>query len=253
MRLTRLFVLFCLMAFTTLGCSRVEGVWKDSVNMYYKHIHPRPTVDLAEKDVGEANERRLAELFAPVDSRIESLRMFLQAQDDYPEDAWFDELFQRYPWISGAAALGRTGEFLAKRPEASLKPFSTEAVLALSDDWAQRRIMTLAEDTDLGPEIYLAKPFYKDNEWYGLTVVHFDPRAVISFSPNPDALFVLAPGVVLWSGKYDKSQFPSNKEYWDAVLEDHDAGELSTGGGFYWLARALGHSHLIYATVEQSE
>ena len=248
MRRARLIALLGLTFLTLLGCSQVDDYWKRSVDLYHAYVSPTPDVDLSEAELGEPIERKLARLFAPVDSHVESLRLFVSTRDEFPDDKWFATLFERYPWISGAAALDTKGQILDREPAVFAKSFAAEEVVSLSEDWEERRLLSYAENNAQGAEIYLAYPFYRDGVWQGLTVVHFDPAKVMAFSPDPQEVLLLAPGKILWPGRFDASQIPQNADYWEAVLKDHDAGEIPTGGGFYWLARALGQSHLVYAT-----
>jgi len=113
--------------------------------------------------------------------------------------------------------------------------------------WRDRSLRIGLDDTPLGPEVYIAAPFFKDNEWMGLIVVHFDPANVMQYCPDPEELIVLYPGGTLWPGSQGAMADYIAGQDWDSQLSKRVMGYIRIGGGTYhWLARFLGGTHLIY-------
>lgn len=106
----------------------------------------------------------------------------------------------------------------------------------------------MAVPTDLGAEVYVGSPFFQDNEWRGLTVVHFDMRNVLQYSPSREELIVFTPKEVLWTGKYDARQLGLLERDWNATLREDVRGEFGGPDGDYlWITRYLGDMNIVYA------
>lgn len=251
--MNRAHLLAILMGITLLlpafGCSTFNEYWKDSQKFYYDNIHPTPEIDYEDEAPGDDEELLLARAMEPVDSELEAVVRMLVTLDEYPDQAWFDRFLERFPWVNGVAVLDVTGKVLDREPESSLKPINGEAVVALSEDWADRGMRALVENTPLGPELYIAYPFYVDNDWKGLNVVQLDPRNLVKRSPMADDLMLFAPGLMIWSGRFGDDALDVSAELWNERLAEDVSGEIETGSGtFFWLARNVGRTHIVYAT-----
>jgi len=231
-------------------CCAVQGCtfWNKTYKVYKKYVNTDPQVDLEDIDFDE-REEKMASLFCPVDRPVNSLAKYLGAKDVFPGDKWFEELFQRYPWISGTVVSRMSGEILRREPETGLKPLHVEPLLENREVLQERRLTVFFDDTPLGPEVYLGTGFFHENDLLGVIAVHFDLRNLIRLSPNPENILVFTPSLVLWPGKYENAALSLAGEPWEEVLKHEVDGELEVDGRtFFWLARYLGDKQIIYAT-----
>ena len=204
---------------------------------------------------GSEREKRLAQLFAPVDEQLENLAVRVSARETAPTPEWHRALSTAYPWISGITVLDTQGQVVDQVPDLHIKPFPAATIMALEKDWNRKKLRMLAQDTEFGPEIYLANPLTEQGQWRGLIVVHFDPRQLMSFSPAPDELIVLSagsPAMALWPTVDGNNAQGLLAKDWPKLIKADMHGTLSEGGGrFLWLSRPLGGSHIVYAVREK--
>jgi hypothetical protein len=212
-----------------------------------------PEIDY-EKMPGSKAEKRLAELFAPVDERIEFLVQDVVVREVRPDDDWYSSLAISYPWVSGIAVLDREGQVVERFPSPGVKPLFPEEFLALSPEWQLGGLKAVIKDTDFGPEVYLVRANFENNEWQGLLVVHFDPRILMRYSPDPESLLVFTAQAPLWPTMARNQALPLLTLDWEDTLESKIHGKVrAEGRKFTWLARALGDTHIIYAVPNKPE
>jgi len=229
------------------ACSTVHETVRDTKQLYQEYVVPKPEVDL-DNDGLDREQLRLARLFKPVDEHINSLRKYLDGTDKMPSEDWFKRLFTQYGWISGVMVVDVEGAVRFKYPEESLKQHDLSPFVEWGEAWKDHRLRAFAVETPLGPEVYLANPFFEDSEWVGLVVVHFDPRKLLRFCPDPEGLIMVSPDVVVWPGAYEQDAQALAAKDWDDILDGSEFGDFEgPSGEFYWIARHLGYYHLIYA------
>lgn len=235
------------------GCSTMESAWKGTKKVYRDYVNTNPSVDLDDPAAGAEEEQKLALLFGPMDRRLNQLQHFVEGKDAPPEDAFFRELMYRFQWISGIAVVDTLGNVHRQIPETSIKPLLVNEFMESVDDWSDHSLKAAGFDTDFGPEIYIGLPFYQEDKWQGATLIYFDPRTLVKFSPDPDELIVLTPDLPLWKGKYSEDCSVCKAD-WPDILEKDVGGEWSDNGNeYYWLARYLGDLRLIYAVSVSRE
>lgn len=233
------------------GCSTVHETVRDTRQLYDEYVVPKPEVDL-DNDGLDREQLRLARLFKPVDEHINNLRKYLDGTDKMPTEEWFKRLFTQYGWISGVMVVDVEGIVRFKYPEESLKQHDLAPFMEWGEEWKDHHLRAFAVETPLGPEVYLANPFFEDSEWKGLVVVHFDPRKLLRFCPDPEGLIMVSPGVVVWPGKYEQDAQALASLAWEEMLDDVEFGDFEgSSGEFYWIARHLGYYHLIYAALAE--
>ncbi len=242
---------FTLLALTLLisvtGCSTWHETTKESKRLYKEYVLPLPSVDLDTGDL-DGETLRLARTFKPVDVPVNELRRFLDGTNNVPRKEWFKELFTRFPWISGVMIVDTFGVVQFRHPEESLKRHDLTPLIEFGEAWSDYEIRGHGVNTPLGPEVYLASPTFKENEWSGLVVVHFDPRRLLEFCPEPDELIMISPGEVLWAGKNESAAQQLAQKDWPSIYSDREFGFMDAPGGrFAWIARHVGHFYLIYA------
>lgn len=249
MRLT----FFCALALLLAGCGTARNLWDKTSDLYDTYVDPKPTLNLQRGDGVSGKEKQLAMQFSVVDQQVELLLRTLNPQDTFPSPGWFKETSDRFPWLTGIMAVDTHGEMLAQYPETPLK--AVHAAPLLDREWSivERAVQGFVQDTPLGPELIIAGPFFRDGQWQGLLVIHFDPRSLIDFSQDPDSLVLLAPGTLLWSGPDESISREIVNAPWDDILKNKVQGRWSSEKNhvFAWISRPIGALQLIYAVVAQ--
>jgi hypothetical protein len=108
------------------------------------------------------------------------------------------------------------------------------------------------QDTPLGPEIVLARPFLVDDQLQVLLVASFDFRALLPYVSSPGDLVVRSADTLLWCGDLDYSETPMAAVDWPSYLKENSHGELSDDhGAMLWVSRYLGGKPLVFASKAQ--
>lgn len=247
-------LLLCTVLFGTQlpGCSSVNKTVDRSLEVttgaYKKYINRDPSVDL-EQGVGcSSDEFTAARTFMPVDSELGRLVRVQFDKDTYPPENWMGMVLDQFTWLNGVMVTDTQGDVLAKRPSASIKSPDMQLVLKQDIAWTHGTIHWFLQENDLGPEFVLVSPFFKDNEWQGLIVSHFDFRSLAGLSPNPQSMMAFSPGSMLWTGRHSDLEAEILSRDWDGLLKDKVQGRLELdNGSFLWLTRYIGEKPLIYA------
>jgi hypothetical protein len=245
----RRFTLFACLALALLalsGCETMRRTWKDTQEVYRTYVNVDPKVDLKAEDHAHWEEV-LAPLMTPVDMQLGELARVVDARDSFPDDAWTDGVLKRFPWLTGLAATDMYGVELLARPEVTLKPLNMAPLVAAGDAWRDRKLRAFVDETPLGPEVYVATPFFKDNALQGLLAAHFDLRSLAQLSPDPAKLMVVSPEAVLWPGGFGELAAAAQAEPWADRLKSDVQGEIEVSGRtLVWLARYLGDKQIVY-------
>lgn len=245
----RRFMCVALVLVLCAGCSTMHETAKETRKIYQEYVVPTPVIEL-DNDGLDREKLHLARLFKPVDEHINALRRYLDGTDRLPSEDWFRRLFTEYPWINGVILVDTEGTVRFRHPQESLKQHDLSPFIEWGEAWKDHRLRAFAVSTPLGPEVYLANPFFKDSEWQGLVVVHFDPRKLLQYCPEPDDLIIISPTDVLWPGKYEQDAQALAALDWEDILKDDEFGEFSgSRGEYYWIARHMGYYHLIYGAL----
>lgn len=213
-------------------------------------INPAPTIDTNRYKWENPNQEKLALLFSPVDAKVMSLMRFATSQDFRPSPEWMDALLTRFPWVDGVIVADATGDILIRKPPVPLKRFSEP--LVFESIWRDTLVKTVVDYTPLGPELYFGTPNFQGSEFVGLHVVHFDPRVLFTFCPNPEELIIVDPRAKkLWTaGSMPIPGAESLLEQpWEEIMKKQVHGQLAVEGNhFTWLARYIGPDKFVYAT-----
>lgn len=214
------------------------------------YVNPAPRIDVDRYKWNNPNQEKLALLFSPVDERVMALTQFVTSTDARPDDKWMETLLTRFPWVDGVIVADSTGDILARKPPVPLKRFSQP--LVFKSIWRETLVKTVVDYTPFGPELYFGMPNYSGADFVGLHVVHFDPRVLFSFCPEPDQLLIIDPRAKqIWTA--EGSQHPGSEDLlktdWTTVMKEKIHGTVEAGGKQYtWLARFIGHDLFVYAT-----
>ncbi|NCC23840.1 MAG: hypothetical protein EOM25_01375 [Deltaproteobacteria bacterium] len=242
-----LIVLLLAVCLTASGCSYLKSTWKGTRKVYKEYVNPNPSLDL---EVPEDSPRaEFSRLFRPVDTQLARLYRIMNSQDRFPSDEWYGRVLEELPWLSGLMAIDSSGVVLHQEPPVTMKSLDFTSELALGDEWNDRKVRGGFKETPLGPEFFLAAPFFKDSLWQGLIVAHFDPRSLCRLSDAPDRL-ILFSNSTLFCGRLgaegpDKAmQLIENR----LLNADKIQGTMDVDGRVYlWLARTMGGVWFIYA------
>lgn len=242
---------FLLLAFLTMfaGCSSTQGVTdtiSDTWDTTMDYVDPPPTIDTDRYTLENPNQVKLAQLFTPVDGPLTSLSRFIENTDTLPGVDWLDLLLARYPWVNTVMVTDEDGNIIFMQPENPIKKLSEP--LKFEGVWRQSRLLTRVDYTELGPEFYIGRPYFKDVNFRGLIGVGFDPRTLLTLSPAPTELIIIHPGGgVISRGPVDKEAIMSVN--WEEILADDVHGEVEVGDKHYtWIVRYIGKDPYIYAT-----
>lgn len=236
--------------FASAGCDTVRPYMKSTKQFYKDYINVDPAIDLKNPGIDDPSVRKLAELFAPVDERLEFLLRSLSAQDLPPSPDWCQGLMDAFPWLSGMAVLTDSGTVTYKLPAYTLKPVDYAPLLELEKLYKARKMGAVVASSELGAEIMIAKPLFADNEYKGLLVAHFDPGNLAKFSPEPGKLLIVAPGAPLWNGDDAGAAQSLAQLKWKDIFKSNVSGEQRIGGALYlWQSRYVAQTRIVYAVA----
>ncbi len=236
--------------FLLTGC----GAWnsttkyaKESWDTTKDYVDPPPQIDTDSYKFESPNQEKLAQLFTPVDGPLTSLSRFVENTDTLPQVDWLDLLLARFPWVHRVIVTDEEGTIIFMQPAIPIKKIDKK--LVFEGVWRDVRLMSVVEYSDLGPELYVARPYFQDTDFRGLIGVGFDPRTLLSFCPKPEELIIIHPGGGVWSRGADVDKEALLALPWDKVLKSDVQGQIEVGGKYYtWLTRYVGKDQYVYAT-----
>ncbi len=221
----------------------IKGQWQPIRD----YVDPAATIDTDAYKLQNPNFEKLARLVTPVDAPLLSLNRYISDKDTYPEKEWFDLLMTRFPWLDRAFVTNDNGTIVEQVPEVPMKRFSQP--LVFEGHWRTTFLKTVPDYPDLGPELYIGTPYFKDADFKGLVVAGFDPRTVINFSPEPKELIIIHPGGGVWSVGEPVDEQGLLSVPWEDILKEAVTGQVQVGDKYYtWLARFIGEDEYVYAT-----
>ncbi len=243
-------LLMALLALGSFGCSsnqEVKDVWKDTKGFWYRNVSAPATIDYDDKGDMEKYEILLARSMMGIDKELTNLEKLMTNADKPPTNEWIRGLFSRFPWLNGFAGIRADGSMLGQVPGPSMKPIDFLPLLAEDSKQNLRALRAIAQDTPMGPEVFLATPLYDSQNFLGVVSVYFDMRSLLQYSETPEELIILAPQAVLWAGKYDFGTTPMAGIAWNNVVLEDSNGTVSNGNGtFYFTVRYFGNLPLIF-------
>ena len=245
-------ILLCLLAVSVMlgGCSwwdTTAEVTKDSWNTTKEFVDPPPEIDTEDYQFENPNQEKLAKLITPVDAPLMELTRFVENTDTLPGVDWMELLRARFTWVNRVLVTDEAGTIIAMVPELPLKRISKP--LVFEGTWRNIHLLTVVDYSDLGPELYLGRPYFESIDFRGLIGVGFDPRSLLRKSPHPEQLIIIHPGGGVWSLGANADEAALLAVDWDDLLEDSVHGEIQVGDRYYtWLTRYVGEDQYVYAT-----
>lgn len=253
--MSRLVVLLVMLVGLVSGCTTFNvpsphEAWKTTKKLYAEYLNPPAKVDYENKGTLSEAEMLLASRMLEIDSHLEQLERFMENQDHPPTNEVISALFQRFPWVSGLAAMDAYGEVHAQEPPNPLKPLDFTPILEQkSRSGNPRDLRVFVQDTLMGPEIYMGMPVYEDSELRGFLICHFDMRSLLGYIEDSGEIVILSSNIVLWAGHFVVGATPLVHQNWDELTKNSIEGSVSDSTGeFIWMARFLGRIPLIFAT-----
>ena len=229
------------------GCDTMKSSWKGTKKMYKEYVNVDPRIDLKDPGISDPSLQKLANLFTPVDERLEYLLRDLSARDMPPDREWCEAFAAHYAWLSGLAVLSSSGATTFKLPPFGLKAVNLAPMMEFENIYKKRRMAAVVATGDLGAEIVVAQPLYTNNDFQGLLVAHFDSGSLAKFSPDPDQLFILAHGAVVWPGGDPATAKALSALDWKKILSGNVFGEVALGQTKYlWQSRYVAQTQIIY-------
>jgi len=224
--------------------------WKSGRRLYYTYVNTPAKLDLDEPVLPSEADKCLSARLMEIDTQLTALERTLDALTGMPADAEAaGSLLRRFPWLSGLVAVDPVGNIMASIPGIPLKQLDFTPLLEPGPKTAARTVRTAVQDTPLGPEIMVARPFMNGPDLEALLIATFDFRALLPYVQSPGDLVVRSPDVLLWSGDLHYDQTPLNAVDWEQTLRKSSYGELeSSTGSYVWLTRYLGLVPLVFAT-----
>lgn len=242
----------CCLTFLT-GCSTMKTSWRSTKKWYHKYVNTNPTIDLTNEGISDKALQRLAALLMPVDERLMQMSRALGCQDTPPDAEWPQQMLTNFSWLTSVTVLDTSGSVRSQVPSVSMRPPNFAPLLELADRYKLRQLGAVVQSDEFGTVVMVAAPYFDKNEWAGLVVASFDPRTLLRFSPDPDALIVLSSDGTIWPGGASHGGEGVSGLKWEELLKSSVQGEMSVGGGtLVWLSRYLGQLHVIYLTDAQT-
>lgn len=231
------------------GCGvKDTQTFKSTRRLYYTYVNTPAKLDLEDPaSLGNA-DRRLAARLMNIDAQLTALERSLDALSGAPDQAVADGLMRRFPWLSTLVMVDSFGNILASMPTIPLKNLQFEPLLEVAPKAGLRDLRVDVQDTPLGPEVLVARPFQSGGELKMLLVATFDFRALLPYVTMPDDLIVLTPDILLWSGDLYYSETSLAGVDWKGKLSKDSWGATSGPGKMVWLTRYLGRVPLVFAT-----
>ena len=211
------------------------------------YIDPPPQIDTDSYQFTNPNEEKLAKLITPVDGPLTSLSRFVDDTDTLPGVDWLDLLLARFPWVHRVLVTDEEGTIIFMQPEIPVKKISKP--LVFEGVWRDIHLLTVVDYSDLGPELYIGRPYFEDISFSGLIAVGFDPRTLLGLSPDPKELVIVHPGGGVWSLGADIDKDAMLAVSWEEILKNEVHGQIQVGDKYFtWLARYVGDDYYVYAT-----
>ncbi|WP_294486569.1 hypothetical protein [uncultured Mailhella sp.] len=240
--------LLCLCLPALSGCMQVKSAYKETKTFYHTHINRPSTLNTEERTVLEKSQRDLVQSVMPIDEELTRLEKALDAMATPPDAEAAASFLRRFPWLSGLSMVAPDGTLGASIPGTPLKQLDYAPLLELAPKALPRDLRASIQDTPLGPEILIARPFLQEDRLQVLLVATFDFRALLPFASSPGDFIVRSGDVLIWSGDMDYASTPLASINWTEYLKEHSDGILSNeNGSMMWISRYIGGKPIVFA------
>ncbi|MBQ4133397.1 MAG: hypothetical protein IJD04_06680 [Desulfovibrionaceae bacterium] len=229
-----------------------KDYWKTTKSYYYEYVNKPASVDLEDMGIYSPGEGYLAETVPPVERTLERFKRTLFSLGKAPADNWMYAFVQRFPWIEGVALIDTHGTVIHKWPSVSLKEYSYGFIAEDTANPELRHLIGHAEETPLGPHVYVATQIMEMAQPAGHFVVHFDPRALFAHVRGAEEFMVAAPNALLWPGMFEVSATPVAGADWAELTRSSLSGRVyNENGGFVWYCIMVGTLPMVFAAPDE--
>lgn len=245
-----LIILLVVVLSGAIGCSKSQTVkdsWKFTTRQYRTYLNTPASLDMEDKGSCAPYELALGEAVLRVDDELQKLIRTMENSDHNPNQAWAVSMLSRFPWLDGVALVEGDGKLVAQYPEHFAKQFDAQPLMEPDPKQRMGALRAYVQQSDAGPEIYVANPVFGGGEMRGLIIAYFDPRALITTSPDPGSFAMASPAGLIWPGNYGEGSVVASQD-WAALLKQKSCGIIGPkGSDFFWTTRYLGNLPLVYA------
>jgi hypothetical protein len=232
----------------------MKNTWKSTKRFYYGYINTPATVDMRLRDNLPMGIEAINLAVPPIDAELRRFERTLFALDRDPDSAWMHNFTSSHSWISGMALIDLEGRVIEQWPNASLKNLDFTQLVNILPHRTTRLLRTYAQETTMGPEIYVAVPILDRGVPARYFVAHFDPRDLFSRAPYSSEIMVAASDVLLWPGKFKAEVTPVVTEDWGNSIRSSTSGTIrNETGRFFWVVRHLGTLRIAFAAPSEGE
>jgi hypothetical protein len=232
------------------GCGiKDTRAFRNTRQFYYTHVNRPAKLNLNSLPRLSGADSRLSLRVMGIDAQLTSLERTLEALSAPPDQAAADNLLRLFPWLSNLILIDPYGRVLASIPPSPMKRLTFDALLEPSLGGTPRDLRVAAQETSLGPEILVARPFLQKTEVQALLVATFDFRSLLPYVEVPDDLLVFTPDILFWSGDlYYSETIPDGTDWAESLRKQSYGTVQSKTAKTIWLARYLGDVALVFAT-----
>ncbi len=240
-----------LMSLFTYGCigrQDVKNSWKFTTKQYRTYLNKPAKLDMEYTPTTSDYENVLVESVFEIDRQIEKLVRAMENSSKDVGEEWVFNMMDEFPWLSGVALVNNLGDVVSKYPDFSPVPLDFKPLIAEDPKQSLHALRTHVNNYIFGTEIYIASPVYIDQEFRGLVVAHFNPKSLLTYSPDPGIFMVASPSGILWAGDFGGTDNPIAEAEWERILLNNSKGYMKKDNSeFYWIARYIGNLPIVYA------
>lgn len=237
-------------AFSASGCLSFNDTYRSGKRFYHTHINRPSTFSTEDSVVLESGRRGLVQRVMNIDMELTKLEKALDALATPPDGPEAAEFLRRFPWLSGLAMVSPDGQLGASIPGTPLKSLDYTPLLETAPKALPRDLRCSIQDTPLGPEVIVARPFLQENNLLMILAATFDFRALLPYAGTPNDLVVRSADVLLWSGDRDYASTPLAGIDWSKTLKSETDG-IASGkdmAPMIWITRYIGGVPVIFAS-----
>ncbi len=244
--------LAALIAFSLAGCAQVHESYKSTRQFYHTHINRPAKLTIDDRILLGTPEQRLVHRVMPIDEELSRLEKALDAMAAPPNAEEASAFLGRFPWLTGLYMVAPDGTLGAGVPGAPLKQLDFSPLLEVAPKTVPRDLRSCIQDSTLGPEVLIARPFLQEDKLVVMLVAAFDFRALLPYVESPGEMVVRTADTLLWTGDIDNASSPMADVDWASMLKTRTHGKLSKNGAtMVWVTRHIAETPVVFAVAAQ--
>lgn len=227
-----------------LGCERVPALRR----FYYSYIDPPPSISLDATKLSKG-EQQLAAVTMPLYRELDKITRFLAVNDKVKYGEWFRSLAENFPWIQGAGIVNPSGSVVYAQPEQLFEETDFSPLLAVEVTGLrlQQRAMFLSRGKNEA-YVFVAQPVFTGENITEYRIVCFELAKFADFAQNPETLYFIGDGTILWQGENVSPKSKVQTVHWKKYIKNRVFGKLRNKGVESWyIVVYLGSVPLVFA------